>query len=202
VTEAIERRWQFTLPEDYVRLYGRGVFEERERFVVNGPLRFTFTDLSWLTLDQIAAFEPFEYQVPGLVPFARSGRRDLWCWYPTLRHAAGAPVVFCPVDCDTAEVYAPDFTHFLYRRVLEEFGGTWLDDQFGREELRALWTRYVDALSAVVDPSRLGPLRAFLDRPFTTNDGAVALASWDEIDEVIARYLAFPLLRHEFKHYV
>lgn len=214
--EAIETRWNLVLPASYTALLRAGAFSSpiatrdpvgvasedllRDEYL-HGPVRLLFTDLEWLQPDEIEQFEPSEFEIAGLIPFAESARRDLWCWYPAWQSGADVPIVYCSGDSDVADVYAPNFDGFLFRKLLDEFAGTWLDKDFSEAEIRALWARCLEALRPWLSAERHAILGEMLGRPWVRRDGTLALVSPEEADSIAERELQFERFGQEFKHH-
>src|SRR4051812_29072900 len=71
--DRILARFAFAIPDLYRAMAAAGLFASR------GVDALFLTDLEWLTPEEMGDFESPDYQVRGLVPFAKSARGDLWC---------------------------------------------------------------------------------------------------------------------------
>jgi hypothetical protein len=197
----IEERYGLTLPADYLSLL------KEDHLSWHGPNaspNFLFlTDLEWLSIDEIACYE-FLDQIPGLVPFAITARRDEWAWRVDWALHGVVPVVHCG-NVDSAYGYAPSFAGFLYRVLLEEFSGTWLPQDFGADGTVDQFHRYVDWVSPLLPVFWVGTLRKVLashPKLLCFSDGSQGLFSREEADTIIARDLQFAHLDEEFSHYI
>src|SRR5262245_64661385 len=101
--EAIAKRWDLDLPQSYREMRAAGLFDH------DGAAELFLTDLEWLTPNGTAEFEPLEFQIPGLVPFAKSARVDLWCWHVRWEGELKQPIAFCPRDLEDDEIFSPAF---------------------------------------------------------------------------------------------
>jgi hypothetical protein len=110
--KTIEKRYRFTLPEDYRDAWLHGWMD--------GPWELVVPEMRWLTLEEIAEYAFQDYQLPGFVPFAENGASTVWCWQVDSSGPDGPLVVECSRDCDAALVYAPDFRTAIYRRLLDQ----------------------------------------------------------------------------------
>ncbi len=137
----IEQRYGYRPPNVYRTMQKKGHFDWHGP---NGsPDDLFLTDLEWLSLQKIAEYKFFDWQVGVLLPFAISARRDEWCWRLDWQQSAELPVVFCERGA-IGYGFAPNFCGFLYRILLEEFSGTWLVDSFGTQGTQTRLCRYVD----------------------------------------------------------
>ena len=114
----IERRYAFTLPQEFREFWKRGFCTITGRNL--GPHYLLLMDMEWMPLEEIAGFEFQSYHRPGFVPFATSGSGDLWCWQPAFTDERGTRVLYCPHDCYDADVYAPDFMSAIYRHLVDQ----------------------------------------------------------------------------------
>lgn len=169
-----------------------------------GSARYVhLSDTTWLSREQLAEFAPLGFQIPGLVPFARSERRDLWCWYTAWRGPTLCPIVFCPRDSEEANFFAPGFASAVYRLLLEEFSGTWLSDpEYYGDDTPGVFRRYVEDLSQFLPPNWIGELRRIVSLPLREDgEGTVGFISRAEADSIVRRHIGFPELDQTFKHY-
>jgi hypothetical protein len=118
----LQSRWKIRLPEVYEAMLKRGLFEGQSGSALE------FWDVRWFDLLQIADFQPPEYVIDGLVPFAKQGRGSIWAWWPAHVAPGGLPVVLSPRDSNTGEIYASNFEGFLFRQVVEEMADVQMDD--------------------------------------------------------------------------
>jgi hypothetical protein len=205
--DKIAARFAFQVPEIYRAMRARGCFDHtagREGSLVHeSPNELFLTDLQWMTLQKIAEFQPPSFQIAGLVPFASSARRDLFCWYPAWTTEKGVPVTFCPRDDENAICYAGDFCGFLYRILLEEFSGSWNADIFGIDGLAERFHRYAKLAGEFLPVDWANKLIELSARPLTElEEGVHGVMERAECEQLIQRALSFPRLNERFKHYV
>lgn len=195
--EAIADRFGMALPDDFRKAYRRGLLTP------GSDCELLLSDLRWLTPTQIVQFVPLEFQVSGLIPFARNARRDLWCWHTQWEGPVPNPIVFCPRDSSTAEVFAQDFSAALYRMLLEELSSTSLpaEDSLADRALPTL-VGHVEAVADLLPPGWVSTLREIVQRPLRrTEDGAFEFLARSNADAIIERDLGFSGLNQEFPHY-
>ncbi len=120
VYQQILEQHGFDIPETYRALRARGLFDPE------GKNELFLTDLQWLSLLSIATSQ----RIDGAIPFARTTRREHFCWSPRVDHGDGAPITFHPRG-ESPTLYAPNFEAFIYRSILEEFSLSWLPNSFG-----------------------------------------------------------------------
>ena len=113
-------RFGFHLPVVYRSMSDRGLLAS------DHPHHLQLTDFHWLTMEQILANSMTPVSAGNLLPFAESGNGDRWCWNTGWRSQRGIAVVFIARDQRSGEGYAADFAAALYRKLLEEFSGSWL----------------------------------------------------------------------------
>jgi hypothetical protein len=120
-----EQRFGFAIPELYREMAGRGWFDwgRLNREDVIGSVYLWLPDVRWWTVEQMVAYQHPEYHLPGFVPFAGGDAGDFWCWWPERATEQGIPVVMCPHDYMMANIVAPDFRGWLYRRILAYSNG-------------------------------------------------------------------------------
>ncbi len=119
--QAIETRYNFTLPEMYCQLEQSGRFSPAN-FNPAQPVQSLYlwlAEVEWWSLAEIANYQPPGHHKPGFVPFASDGAGDFWCWWPLRASGLGTPIALCPHDYKVARLDAPHFTGWLYRRILD-----------------------------------------------------------------------------------
>jgi hypothetical protein len=88
---------------------------------------------------------------------------------------------------DEAEVFAPNFAGFLYRRLLEEFSGTWLTEMLSLKDVQALFVRYSEELTDVLQAEWVSVLRDLVRRELRERaDGAVGLLTREDANAIVA----------------
>lgn len=139
----------FGLPLTYQEILGTGSPGAAHR-------ELSLPDVEWLT-DGSDGLDMREYWRAGFIPFALNGRGDAWCFCPPSNNENHpSPVALCCHDFPIAQLYAPSFSGWIFRRILEICLG-----DYGLEELRLeLWT------------SVLGPL---MPRPWVQTLNALKL---------------------------
>jgi hypothetical protein len=126
-------------------------------------------DVRWWTVEQMVGYEAADYHLPGFVPFASGDAGDFWCWWPERATEQGIPVVFCPHDYMMANIVAPAFRGWLYRRVLAYANGHLYPEEEG--EARAWLGRWL---------RDLGPLWPAGWRETVERVAVAPYQTWDE----------------------
>jgi hypothetical protein len=126
-------------------------------------------DVRWWTVEQMVGYEAADYHLPGFVPFASGDAGDFWCWWPERATEQGIPVVFCPHDYMMANIVAPAFREWLYRRVLAYANGHLYPEEEG--EARAWLGRWL---------RDLGPLWPAGWRETVERVAVAPYQTWDE----------------------
>lgn len=159
--ERIREVHGMTVPATYRRLWFDGLLSwdrdmsesEWQKHLLSGSLLW-FTDCEFLEPEEIADWD-YGHRVKTFVPFAENGRADVWAWFKPWAKGDERAIVFGPAEEDEAEVYAPDFAGFLFRRTLEEFTGTWLGEELGGAEGAAAYFRQLPETLRPYLPARL-----------------------------------------------
>jgi hypothetical protein len=195
--DAFLRRYRFEAPALYRRMLADGCFD---RFALT---HLQFSDLVWLSEEEIADFEFAEDQIPGLVPIATTMEQDLWCWYPAMNDGGPAPVVFCPIEDEVASIHAPDFTAWIYRLMLEEYACTGLTEHLDFRQSRRVLDHYAQRMADYLPPAWSARLAELKQRPFKTDDnGYYGVLDEAELAAILAQDLDYPRLDEEFEHVV
>ena len=140
--QAIESRYGIVVPAAYRAMHAEG------RFTAGSENWLSLTDLEWLDLVEIAAYEFEHWQLAhagGFVPFAVSARRDEWCWRLDWADGGELPIAFCEHGPE-GYGYAPDFCGFLFCTLLEELSGSWVVEDEADARGQAAVLRSVDAV--------------------------------------------------------
>ncbi len=195
--DSIAARYDFLVPENYRMVRAKGLFDQ------GSQTELFLTDLYWLSTEAIANYQPLPFQIKGLVPFACTARRDLFCWYPSWATERDVPVTFCPRDDENAACYASDFIAFLYRILLEEFSGSWLVESLGAKGTTERFRRYATDVGEFLPHDWAITLQELSNLPLTKLDeGVYGVMDRKKCNELIEAALSFPRLNKEFKHYV
>jgi hypothetical protein len=183
----IEGQLGFTVPPTY------RAFAERGYLTHPGPDYLPVHDAAWVPLakmpDQLSI--PCAHTLrPGLVAFARSGGRGLWCWQTLRKGEAGEyPIASCPRDSDWGSWHSPSLVGWLYRTCLESVAPTWLDEPETKQRLR----RSVGVIREFGRPDWAADLEAIAARPAEPlSDGPVdvsvrALLTAAEVNDRVHR---------------
>lgn len=197
--ERIREAHGMTVPATYRRLWFDGLLswprstaESWAELVLSGSLLW-FTDFEPLEVEAIADWDYGYLRLPTFVPFAKNGRADVWAWYTPWCSENEPVVVFGPREEDEAEVFAPDFAGFLFRRALEEFSGSWLGEEFGGREGIAAYFRQLPETLRPYLPARLTAVlehhaRRAVSEP---DEGIHLLMEPDEAKEIAKEALDF-----------
>jgi hypothetical protein len=192
----IERRWGMRVPDPFSALWEAGLTQPGHAQSLN------LTDTRWLSPEQILSLEVPASRIPGLVPFALTGRGDAWSWYREWQTDRGTAVVYCPHDLNTGEGYAPDFIGSVYRLLLEEFSSSWLVGRLADtpEQLGAVFRRYSAAVAPFMPAPWSQGLSAFAERPVVEIErDAYGVMTREEAQQIIRRDLAFGGLDQELR---
>jgi hypothetical protein len=192
----IEMRYGIHLPPLYRTLLERKHFDHKHR-----ESHLSFSDHEWLTLEEIAQYKFLSWQAPSkswMVPFAISARRDEWGWRSDWQQGDDLPVVFCGRS-EEGFGFAPNFAGYLYRRLLEEFSGTWLmeapDDLKGKHELE----RTVHIVLPHLPSAWAKHIKTLSTKPWHKDKhGAICVFPRSECDALVGDELAFPHLNEKF----
>lgn len=159
--------------------------------------QFCLPDVEWL-IDGGDDLHLRPFWQAGFIPFALNGRGDAWCFCPAREDAGtdGSPVALCCHDFPFAQLYAPSFSGWIYRRILDVCRG-----DYGLEEVRLnLW---IDLLCPMLPVSWVRTLEALKQRPAVTTleKGRLrqALISESEYDALVARHLNMSALDQIFE---
>ena len=136
----IERHFAVpSLPVPYREMVRRGYLD------VTSDAYMAPGDSEWVPPAELATYKWNDYQKPkpGLVPFAKTGMNDLWCWDFERMSACGEPAIaLCGNADSTGEWRAPSLAAWFYRSALEKVSWWELSDRATRRLLRA-WTPLV-----------------------------------------------------------
>ena len=137
--EQIEQRFGFKYPELYKRLYNDGMLDWGkysskwhatywEDFKSNPPLLLFGDDIELFTLDRIiehaeTLIDPKHpmYANPEFkfIPFAMTGRGDLYVFQLDKQCDEDIPIVLLPRDCNEAMLLAKNLQDFIFRMLIE-----------------------------------------------------------------------------------
>lgn len=186
----------------YLRMYEAGLLDYskpnyRERYL-------ELSDTEWWPLDEIEQYEPPDYHISGLFPFAMNGLGDRWSWYAGWSVQGAMAVVFSPRGEDVAMGYAPDFSGCVYRLLLEEMSESLLVS-YGKcteEALGSVLRRYADDVSPFLPAPWAETLQTLSRREIQpAGDNVYCLLSREDANAIIRRDLAFDGLDLQFKQY-
>ena len=184
------------LPDDFEKIYNSGI--------LHPTAGIRMSQFSWLTREGIATFQGPPYLSDRLVPFALSPAGDRFGWWKSVDGKGYDYVVLSPNDCDSADVYSPTFTAFLFRIMLDEFCDCWfsLQDGGGPETAAAIMRENVRLLQPQLPDQWHRVLTDVLSRkPVMSNAETVAWMKKSEADQILARELAFPMLNTQVQQY-
>ena len=194
--ERVEQKHGLRLPEAYRSMQAAGWLDVEAS---ENPDYFWLSEAEWMPLDEIADYQPEEYHKPGFVPFASEGDGSHWCWWPSVHPGK---VVLCPRDCEEGEFYAPSFTGFLYRRLLDYARCVSDKEEHEiRQYLRASATRLSRHLPTLWKDTLNDLASAQWVQQFSPNGREVGLGllTQERYQEIVQRDLTFPLLDQVFE---
>jgi hypothetical protein len=188
----VRKRFGFTLPDDYLRLWALGLLNRHNSAWIEVSRH------TWLSPDEIATIKWWpDYKIKSLVPCAQTGGGGHVCWVAS----RGRPkfIADCPRDSDFAKGFAANFEGLLFRSLLDEFSDTWLVE----DDLAAASRKFRrDAdLAASVLPNDWGVLLKKLARrrpSINKESGNPHVISFVEVAEIVKKELAFPNLDEPF----
>jgi hypothetical protein len=158
-----------------------------------------------MTLEQMANYDRPSFLSDRLVPFALTAAGARFGWWKSADEAGYDYVVFSPHDCEEACVYAPDFTGFLYRIILDDLRdcwGSWLDDNCGVDAVVAMVTRNIELARPHLPPAWMRVLTDITSRePRSAPSGGLAWMEWQEADEIAARAFQMATLNAPIRQY-
>lgn len=168
---------ELCLPDDFRTVWGQGLLSLEKGI--------RLSDIRWMSPAAIAAFQRPSFLSESLVPFALTAGHSRFGWWKNANGKEYQFVVFSPADCDEAVIYAPDFTGFLYRAILEDMAdcwGSWLGDNAETDAVEQMVRTNVNLASPFLPESWARTLREIaLRRPSVTATGSL---SWVDPREV------------------
>ncbi len=148
------------LPDDYLNVVRSGVLD------LHTGVRLS--EYNWMTLQEIAGFQ-WPYQLSDrFVPFANSAGGHYLGWWKSADSSSYECVILAYRDSE-AEVFAPDFSGFLYRIMLWECFNNWFafQDDGSVEMVEAILLRNLDLLKPFLRVEWEATLSAIIARkPF------------------------------------
>ena len=206
---AIEAKYSIRLPDSYRSIVDQGWIDfdcDPGQRVQPGKLNYLWlSEAEWLPLDTILNYQPTDYSLPGFVPFAQNGAGDWWMWWPAAGKSDELPVVLCPHDLNEGEFYAPNFTAFLYRNILDYAVTAYADEG---EDCRAWFDDWLPRFASIWPAAWSDQIREIASRPpsmghETMPNGRTypwtGLLPESENKAIVQRDLAFPDLDREFQ---
>lgn len=221
--QAIATRTGFEIPELLRRMHtdgatGYGISREEwaktraHRALHDPPALLCASDFEWLDPEAMAnGRAPANWRTePVLIPFAETGAGDPICFYPAWTENGATPIVLAMHDDDRCFAKAPHFEGYLFMLMLNALAvidkysfGTWSEAEL-RQSFRAniktlapylrwQWTAF---LEACVDRPLVKELQPFGRKPRPIQ----ALIPQAELNEIVARELAFGHTGASFKH--
>ncbi len=190
---AIQQRFGFELPALYVDLRAAGCFDPQHASHIQ------FTDLVWMTADEILAWVPDQHLIDGLIPFAQTLSGHLWAWHPSIDDAYPAPVVYCPDEDEVGVLYAQDFQATMYRMLLDELANTFLVDRSSDAQAQVQLQKFSEILSPFFKQSWQQRLGGLMDRQLQkTQENFYGLLAEDELETILAEDIVYDRLDQEF----
>lgn len=163
------------------------------------PLYLQFTDLEWLSSEQIAAYTFDAHMIDGLIPCAQTLDGHLWAWYPAIDERHPAPLVYCPDEDEVAVIYAPDFLSGVYHMLLDELTHTFLVERGNLVDAAEQLKRFQQTMTAFFPDAWNQRLAELVERPLQpTDENFYGLLSEDERDDILATDINYDRLDEEF----
>jgi hypothetical protein len=191
--ESIKSRFQFSIPNDYLRLWHAGVLaNDRESGI-------KLSRHKWLGPEEIADCPWPNYKIGQLIPCARTPGGDHYCWY--VQPSGDVFIAECPRDSDFADAFSPDFEGFFFRSLLEEFNDTWLVDDFF--EASKLFNDYAQRVRGVLRKRWEEILLEYADqKPILNRWNRPQVISDERLSSIIRTELDFPGMGKQFRQHV
>ena len=173
------------LPRDYNTLVAAG------RTTWPGDAYLDALDAEWIPRGQLG--NPtwfFSEPIPGLLPFAFSAGRDLWCWrldVPTADREF--EILLAPRDCTEGELWAPSISTWAFRKAIDEATTSWDTESQTRKHLKD-WGCVLRSLGHEELAATLDSINARLSR-----EKVLASRSWrfliepEEYEDIVIRVL-------------
>jgi hypothetical protein len=194
--EAATERWGRALPDDYLEFVNLGLASS------DPSTGICLSRLTWWSPEQIAQCRWPAWKIRDLLPFAKTPGGDHYAWR---FHRGGTFwIAECPRDSDYGKGVAPTFRDFVYRSVLEELAGSWLQSVFGLSttEVENTLRSYVDRLRVYLPPPHVDTLRSCLASGVRDiGDETCAAIADDRFEEIVKRDLWFPHFGEKFKQH-
>lgn len=188
---------QLDLPRDFLTVYRRGVLNVRDGV--------RLSDVRWMTLEHMANYDRPSFLSDRLVPFALTAAGARFGWWKSSGDAGYDYVVFSPHDCEEASVYAPHFTGFLYRIILDDLGdcwGSWLDDNCGSGAVAAMVNRNIELVRPHLPSDWMRVLTDIASRePRSAPSGGPAWMERQEADDITVRAFQMATLNTPIRQY-
>ncbi|WP_292009206.1 SMI1/KNR4 family protein [Chryseobacterium sp.] len=228
VLEKIEKKFQFSYPELYKKMYrdqfldwgefgSDGYKETYCEIKKNPPFLFFAEDFEILSFDQIImemeSFVDFkdyrrihpEYQ---LIPFAQNGTGDLYCFLYSEEYKGQVPVVFMWYDSNNADIKSRSFQDFIFRELLEmvvdiEGGDVIMEGSFKENTVNMLKThkKYIsDTRLKIIEEIYSRELRTFSSKGLFGEREEIGLISYEELRSLLQSEIGFDGLNKTFKH--
>ncbi|WP_300691619.1 SMI1/KNR4 family protein [Chryseobacterium sp.] len=146
------------------------------------------------------------------VPFAKNGAGDWYAFQFDIQNNGEVPVTFIPHDDVEAEVMAGNFQDFIFRQLLEAVTEIDDDSMFYEDEEADLKENLLNQLKThepYLNPKQIDILKDIYQRDifeytYKVPNGhtfeAEGLVTFDEVEEILAREIAFEQLNKKFNY--
>ena len=117
----IETKYGFALPPIYREIAASGLLDDE----------FHLPDGYLMSLEEIAGFDWGDYlpAIDGLVPFARNGAGEHYCWFVPRPTTDGETAVVLAMPGCKAPLFSPSFSGMLFRDALNWYSMIANDDE-------------------------------------------------------------------------
>ncbi|NRA39988.1 MAG: SMI1/KNR4 family protein [Planctomycetes bacterium] len=189
----IEARFEFALPELYKKMVADQCFDHHQE------KHLQFTDLEWLTAEQIFTWVFDKHLIEGLIPFAQTLSGNLWAWYPQLDPRNPQAVVCIPDEDEVAVIYAPDFCSAMYRMLLDEMANTFLVERGDQKSAQRHLREYCETLAVYFPAKWNDRLKEYSQRELqATQENFYGVIDEELVEEILAEDLVYDRLDEEF----
>jgi hypothetical protein len=231
ILEQIEKQFDFEYPELYKILYSDGMLDWGEygpnwaaiylaKFKITPPLLFFGDDIELFELNKISEEisnlrNPNDYRKvkPGFqfIPFARTGRHDLYVFQFDKQFGENVPITLLPHDYEFATILAKNLQDFIFLIMLECVVNIDKDssDFVNNDNLKTNLFNMLKTHKAYLNHGQYVKIeeiynRDFFDYKYKYRNGReeiwTGLITEDEFEKTLQQEIGFKDLDKEFKY--